>query len=338
MGTVVRAAAYVPRWGPAERATLGPDEDAFTLAASAVERVVAGALPLAGPVAVEIVGPEGAVEAGPGAGFASLLGPETRARSRPPGPGALFAAVGQAVDGRTASIVVAVQLGRAGEASGAGAAAFLVLPGEGEPAGLLPPDPARGSAEPWADAIAWSRVRPGAESDRWVGDWSPTHPRLSPSAGSGPDSPSAAVSEGAYVPRPRYLESLPSRWWFVGERCGACASVGFPQRGRCRSCGRADRLEPERLPLDGGTVVATTWIGRGGQPTEFDRQVDATGPYGVALVEIAPGVRATLQMTDCAPGELRIGDRVGTRLRRIYSLEGEWRYGRKAVPIETHAP
>jgi hypothetical protein len=85
--------------------------------------------------------------------------------------------------------------------------------------------------------------------------------------------------------------------------------------------------------LDGGTVVATTWIGPGGQPTEFDPQVEATGPYGVVLAEFSPGVRATLQLTDADRGEVGLWDRIGTRLRRSYSMDGEWRYGRKAVPL-----
>ncbi len=90
---------------------------------------------------------------------------------------------------------------------------------------------------------------------------------------------------------------------------------------------------PRDPPRDGAVVVAATVIGKGGQPTEFDPQVDALGSYGVVLAEFAPGVRLTLQVTDSAPDGVRIGDRVGTRLRRLYPMEGEWRYGRKAVPI-----
>jgi uncharacterized OB-fold protein len=80
-------------------------------------------------------------------------------------------------------------------------------------------------------------------------------------------------------------------------------------------------------------VVAATVIGKGGQPTEFDPQVEALGGYGVVLAEFEPGVRLTLQVTDASPADVRIGDRVGTRLRRLYPMEGEWRYGRKAVPL-----
>ncbi|HUZ79884.1 MAG TPA: OB-fold domain-containing protein [Thermoplasmata archaeon] len=171
----------------------------------------------------------------------------------------------------------------------------------------------------------------------WAGDWAggpePSFPYdATRRAATGMDR-LFAVSEGAYVPRPRYVENLPSRWRFVAERCGHCQSITFPVRGSCRACHRADLLERIELPLHGGTVLASTVVARGGQPTEFDHQVDESGPYGVVLVELAPMVRVTLQVADALPGTVHIGDRVETRLRRLYAMEGEWRYGRKAVPM-----
>lgn len=143
------------------------------------------------------------------------------------------------------------------------------------------------------------------------------------------------LSEGAYVPRARYLENLPSRWRLEAERCARCAFLTFPARGRCRSCGAEEGLSTESLPREGARVVAATTIGKGGQPTEFDAQVEALGEYSVVLAEFAPDVRLTLQVTDAAPGEVSIGAPIGTRLRRLYPMEGEWRYGRKAVPLST---
>ena len=79
-------------------------------------------------------------------------------------------------------------------------------------------------------------------------------------------------------------------------------------------------------------MLAVTWIGQGGQPTEFDGQVEMSGPYGVVLAEVAPDVRVTLTVTEAGPEEVRIGSKVDTGLRRLYPIEGAWRYGRKALP------
>lgn len=142
----------------------------------------------------------------------------------------------------------------------------------------------------------------------------------------------ARVSEGAYIPHARYRESIPSRWRFVAEACPACGHLNFPSRGACSQCHNGRGLLPRTLPLDGGTVISLTTIGKGGQPTEFDPLVEASGSYQVAIVELVPGCRATLQVSDAPAGAMAIGSRVSTRLRRLYPMEGEWRYGRKAVP------
>ncbi len=168
---------------------------------------------------------------------------------------------------------------------------------------------------------------------RWRGAWGPQPP------GSVPKSPTFlerrpeldAVSQGAYVPHPRYLENLPSRWRLEGERCQHCRALTFPIAGRCSECGRADGLRREALGREGLEVEAVTTIGPGAQPTEFDPVVATAGPYDVVIVRLAPGVRGTFQVTDAMPGEVGIGHRVRLILRRLYPMEGEWRYGLKAV-------
>lgn len=172
---------------------------------------------------------------------------------------------------------------------------------------------------------------------RWLGAWGTLEPGMKP--------PSAkflerahgmnAVSQGAYVPHPRYLENLPSRWRLVGERCSHCRALTFPASGRCRSCGRSDGLRAEAQPRQSLRVESVTTIGAGAQPTEFDPLVEAAGAYDVAIVALESGARATVQVTDAVPGQLRVGDRVGLVLRRLYPMEGEWRYGLKAVPERT---
>ena len=139
------------------------------------------------------------------------------------------------------------------------------------------------------------------------------------------------VSEGAYVPYATYRENLPSRWRFVASRCPSCQRTTFPERPACRHCGTHEGLVPEPLPIQDLPVEAVTTVRPGAQPTEFDPQVAALGGYDVVLARLAPEVRVTLQVSGCPAGSVRIGDLVDTRLRRLYAMEGEWRYGRKAV-------
>lgn len=170
----------------------------------------------------------------------------------------------------------------------------------------------------------------------WGGTWGD---RPSHDVPSGPSSSSATgaepidgVSQGAYVPWATYRENLPSRWRLVGTRCLKCQRINFPRHGACRGCGESEGLEPVVLPRNTLRVVASTVIQPGAQPTEFDDLVKANGGYGVVLVELAPGVRGTFQVTDHPAVPVPLGSTVDTRLRRLYGMEGRWRYGRKAVP------
>jgi uncharacterized OB-fold protein len=139
-----------------------------------------------------------------------------------------------------------------------------------------------------------------------------------------------ARSEGAYVPRPRYLENLPSRWRLVADRCRACGLLTFPTRGSCHACGSTD-LAAVSLARTGWRVEAVTTVRPGAQPTEFDRTVAAAGAYSVVVARSAEGPRATFQVAG-PPGSVGIGGSVLPVLRRLYPMEGEWRYGRKAIP------
>ena len=318
-----------------------PDEDPFTLVATALERAFEGLERPAGPVHVEWLG-----GSSPAMDWAVpvVLGSVAEVVRSPANALALKEAVARA-EGAADGFSVVVGSEIAGSPSppdarpGAGPShdggfALLFAPDDGsagsEVSRRLPEEP-----RPLDAVAALPRtLGAGTRAPEWIGDWHEAElpaRALAAEPKALPDRLSS-VSEGAYVPRARYLEHLPSRWRFTAERCGACQSLTFPTRGRCRACGRTEGLLTQDLPRDGAVVVATTVIGRGGQPTEFDPWVETLGSYGVVLAELAPGARVPLQVSDAVPGEIRIGDRVDTRLRRLYAMEGEWRYGRKAVP------
>ncbi len=314
-------AVYVPWLVREGRPVAAPDEDAFTMAVAALESMDEGG---SGPLgAIHWVGaPDPTVDWALPTYLGTPVPVEHHSATAEGWRGAVRAAeeLGDGVralallvdrDGPDGAQALVASFGprasrRVPEWAEHGDSAARVARAGLVAAGAGPPPPALGRAPPDAERAA-----------AFFG-LAPTH-----------------VSEGAYVPRPRYLENLPSRWRLEADRCGHCGRVTFPRRGRCRACGRSDRLEVLRLPRDGAPVVATTSIGKGGQPTEFDDQVEALGGYEVVLAEFAPGVRLTLQVADVPPGTVRIGDRVDTQLRRLYPMDGEWRYGRKAVPVIT---
>jgi uncharacterized OB-fold protein len=324
-----RAARYRPPGNQGGRRREGPDEDALTLALAAVDLLEEEG-PL-GPAKVEFFGPL----------------PATSVE-------VLAAALGVDPARVTVHADSEIALGNAVGAAEPGAAgATLWLFAESfQDAGELEPRLRDAGAVAVVGALPRERLAPPSGTDRAESSLGAPGTALRRAAGLAPEGPTPAAptdpapapvpaapsgsldqrSEGAYVPRPRYLENLPSRLRFAAERCGACGALTFPLRGYCRACGRADRIERIELDRRGGVVEAITTIHPGAQPTEFDGWVRSRGAYDVALVRLAPGALVTLQVSDASPGALLPGARVDTAIRRLYPMEGEWRYGRKAVP------
>lgn len=79
-----------------------------------------------------------------------------------------------------------------------------------------------------------------------------------------------------------------------------------------------------------GTVATVTTI-QAGPPGEFQAQHAASGPYDVAIVELAAGGRTIGQVAG-PPGQLAIGQAVEPVLRRLFRQEGRWRYAIKWRP------
>jgi uncharacterized OB-fold protein len=316
---------YTPRFAREGRPVAAPDEDKFTMAVAALE----GMGPEAPSPDLATIHLVGSFPSGVDWALAAYLGHPVELL-RYPGDGRGLMAATQAATSSTSA-------GRA-----------LVLAAEASPERPAGGVALRFGPTPVAVAPAWDGAEPSAPATE-VARSGLVAAHLTPMEPPSPRSPPwpvervqafaslvpSQVSEGAYVPRPRYIENLGSRWRLDADRCGHCAHVTIPRRALCRSCGRSDALTTAALPRDGARVVAATTIGKGGQPTEFDAQVEAIGGFGVVLAEFSPGVRLTLQVTDASPGEVQIGTQVGTCLRRLYPMEGEWRYGRKAVPAST---
>ncbi|MCI4341396.1 MAG: zinc ribbon domain-containing protein [Thermoplasmata archaeon] len=352
----VRAAALVRGHGRGASGAgdLAPDEDAFTLLVEAAERVLRPEAPseVTAPVSVSVWGalPPGALEELPLALGVTSVAPRLEAggvatfaeRLAEPQPAAQLLL---AVEASGSAAAVALLTGPAGEESGveisgADGPEVFEAPGKWDsPVRLAwtllqppPPDGSRAVSLPGARLVLRARrLGPFAGEESW------TNPSASPEGnvpGAVPvgEPDLSTVSEGAYLPAATYRENLPSRWRLEAAHCRNCGRLSFPARSACSSCGSMQELEPFPLPLRGGIIEAVTTVRPGAQPSEFDFQVQRGGAYDVLLVRLHPEVRVTLQLTGSGAASARIGDRVDTVLRRLYPMEGAWRYGRKAVP------
>lgn len=139
---------------------------------------------------------------------------------------------------------------------------------------------------------------------------------------------------GAHVSLPSWQRTVPQRYRLEAGQCPECGSVAFPPEGACPDCHERVAFDTVELSRT-GEVVAVTVIGHGGAPPEFVEHQRRDGPFAVAIVEAtaeAGTARFPVQLTDCDPQEVSVGDTVVGRFRRIYSVEGVTRYGLKFTP------
>lgn len=140
---------------------------------------------------------------------------------------------------------------------------------------------------------------------------------------------------GAHVSLPSWRRSLDGRYQLVAGRCPDCGGLTFPAEGACDGCHGLVSFDRVRLPRE-GIIDAVTVIGQGGAPPEFVPQQQRDGPYAVAIVRFtldSQNVSMPMQLTDCEPETVSVGDTVRTTIRRIYQDEGIPRYGAKVKPI-----
>lgn len=139
---------------------------------------------------------------------------------------------------------------------------------------------------------------------------------------------------GANVSLPSWRRSLDGRYRLTAGQCPDCGSLTFPAEGACGACHSRVDFEAVDLPRT-GEVAAVTTIEQGGAPPEFIPQQTRNGSYAVAVVRFTNGdasVALPMQVTDCDPKTVSIGDTVHATIRRIYTDEGIPRYGAKATP------
>jgi hypothetical protein len=126
---------------------------------------------------------------------------------------------------------------------------------------------------------------------------------------------------------PRFWREIPNRYNLIGTKCGNCETIFFPPRYVCPKCRRIGKLEPYQL-RGKGKIVSHTVVHV--PPNGFEIQT----PYVLAIVELEEGPRVTGQITDCNPGNVKIGDEVEIAFRHMgeEGKDGIIYYGYKFRP------
>ncbi|MFA5140583.1 MAG: Zn-ribbon domain-containing OB-fold protein [Elusimicrobiota bacterium] len=123
----------------------------------------------------------------------------------------------------------------------------------------------------------------------------------------------------------KYWREIPQRYRTEAGKCAKCGKVFFPPRLICDKCGSRE-FKTVRLP-ETGTVHTYTVI-RTAPPG-----ATAVAPYVLAVVELGKDVKVTMQIADCGPEDVKIGDKVQVEFRKISQVghAGIICYGYKAV-------
>ena len=117
------------------------------------------------------------------------------------------------------------------------------------------------------------------------------------------------------------------RYRLEGEVCDHCGETIFPPRDICPECNQPAKT-PHTLSGRGQVYTFSTIYA---PPEGFE----AYTPYTVALVKLEEGPMVTAQLTDVAPGDVKVGMPVEmvTRRLRTHGDEGTIVYGYKFRPV-----
>lgn len=139
------------------------------------------------------------------------------------------------------------------------------------------------------------------------------------------------VPMGAHIPQATWDRHAGQRYRLEGAAC-AQGHVVFPPRDTCPRC-RA--LATKKALSRAGVLESFTVVAKGAAPSEFEPLQDIVGEYAVGVASF-DGARVAAQTCDTPLDSLRIGAPVNPVFRRLYGVEGVWRYGvklrQRAVP------
>lgn len=126
--------------------------------------------------------------------------------------------------------------------------------------------------------------------------------------------------------RPAGPPAFRNRHWkfgFVGSECKSCSTKHLPPQRVCVKCG-GQEMQP--VSFDDRKASIVTYA--------LDRLAYTLQPPMVmAMLDFDGGGRVELEVTDCEPDKVDIGDELEMTFRRFYTADGVHNYFWKARPI-----
>lgn len=111
---------------------------------------------------------------------------------------------------------------------------------------------------------------------------------------------------------------------FVGSECTACGARQLPPQSVCVSCGAAGQMKD--MSFADRTAKVNTYT--------LDYLAFTPQPPMVAtVIDFDGGGRLEIEVTDCEPEKVDIGDEVEMTFRRFYTADGVHNYFWKARPV-----
>ncbi|MGC8513589.1 MAG: OB-fold domain-containing protein [Acidimicrobiales bacterium] len=116
------------------------------------------------------------------------------------------------------------------------------------------------------------------------------------------------------------------KYGFVAHRCEECSTVHLPAVRVCVNCKAVDRMVEE--PMADKTATIATY-------TVDHLAFSPSPPVIAAVIDFDGGGRLSCELTDAAPDQVAIGDRVEMSFRRLTTASGIHNYFWKARPVRS---
>jgi 3-hydroxy-3-methylglutaryl CoA synthase len=128
---------------------------------------------------------------------------------------------------------------------------------------------------------------------------------------------------GAGLSATKHFRDRDADLTLLAQRCRRCAQAQYPHQRVCYRCHAKDEFEPLRLSDRIGSLKSFT----------FDNFAGSPSPPLVASVVDVEGARLYLQLTDCAPQEVKLDMPVELTFRKIHEAGGTPNYYWKGTPV-----